>query len=80
MNTPKTPPLAHCVHQSLTAYFNDLDGVPTEGLYDLVMREVERPLLRQVMQHVEGNQLKAAKLLGLNRNTLRKKLTAHRLR
>ena len=80
MNTPKTPPLAHCVRQSLTAYFNDLDGVATEGLYDLVITEVERPLLQQVMQHVEGNQLKAAKLLGLNRNTLRKKLTAPRLR
>ncbi len=49
------------------------------GLYDRVLQEVERPLLEQVMQRCQGNQLKAAAMLGINRNTLRKKLRRHNL-
>jgi two-component system nitrogen regulation response regulator GlnG len=50
-------------------------GLPPDGLYDRILAEVERPLFRLALSAVRGNQLKAAKLLGLNRNTLRKKLT-----
>jgi two-component system nitrogen regulation response regulator GlnG len=49
--------------------------LPPDGLYDRIISEVERPLLRLTLAAVRGNQLKAAKLLGINRNTLRKKLT-----
>jgi two-component system nitrogen regulation response regulator GlnG len=49
-------------------------GLPPTGLYDRVLREVERPLIRLTLGATRGNQLKAAQLLGLNRNTLRKKI------
>jgi Fis family transcriptional regulator, factor for inversion stimulation protein len=58
-------------------YFNDLDGEHATNIYDMVVANVERPLLEVVMHHAEGNQTRAAELLGLNRNTLRKKLTQH---
>jgi len=50
------------------------DGMPVRDLYDRVLAEVERPLLRLVLAATRGNQIKAAAMLGLNRNTLRKKL------
>jgi Fis family transcriptional regulator len=58
-------------------YFHDLDGEGTTDIYDMVVANVEKPLLEVVLHHVEGNQTRAAALLGLNRNTLRKKLTQH---
>lgn len=62
--------------QNLLAY----DDPNSEGdLYERVLQVVERPLLEQVMQRCQGNQLKAAALLGINRNTLRKKLRRHNL-
>jgi Fis family transcriptional regulator len=60
--------------RALQDYFAHLDGHPPAGLYDLVLREVEEPLLRAVLDHCGGNQSQAAALLGLNRGTLRKKL------
>ena len=54
---------------------NTLKDLPPDGLFDRILAEVERPLLRLTLAAVRGNQLKAAKLLGINRNTLRKKLT-----
>ena len=48
--------------------------MPPDGLYDRILEDVERPLLLATMAAVRGNQLRAAKLLGINRNTLRKKL------
>ena len=50
-------------------------GLPADGLYDRVLAEVERPLIEACLSATGGNQLRAAKLLGINRNTLRKKLT-----
>lgn len=50
------------------------DSLPPSGLYDRILREVERPLLEETLRATAGNQLRAAQLLGLNRNTLRKKL------
>ena len=58
----------------LDQYFNDLAGESPGNLYDLVVSNVEKPLLLYVMNYAEGNQSKAAEILGLNRNTLRKKL------
>lgn len=68
-----------CVRSSLESYFQDLDGTEPDGMYDMMVRVVEKPLLEVVMQHAEQNQSRAAAWLGLNRNTLRKKLVEHKL-
>jgi len=60
-------------------YFDHLDGQPVTGLYELVISEVERPLLETVLKVTGNNQSRCAKLLGLNRGTLRKKLKKHGL-
>lgn len=69
--------LSACVRKMMKQYFKDLDGEEATDIYDMVVANVERPLLEVVMHHAEGNQTRAADLLGLNRNTLRKKLTQH---
>ena len=67
------------VRDNLQAYFRDLRGTEPEGLYDMVLRVVEKPLLDVVMEHAGQNQSRAAEWLGMNRNTLRKKLAQHKL-
>ena len=67
-------PLRECVRDSIDHYLSQLGGHDVTDLYDLVMREVEVPLLETVLRHTRGNQSKAAKALGINRGTLRKKL------
>ena len=62
------------VQASIEQYFDNLDGQPSNDLYELVIGEAEQPLLRVVLKHMRGNQTKAADMLGLNRGTLRKKL------
>ncbi|RZI68553.1 MAG: Fis family transcriptional regulator [Variovorax sp.] len=68
-----------CVRNSLDGYFRDLRGTEPDGMYEMLVRVVEKPLLDVVMARAEGNQSKAAQWLGLNRNTLRKKLVEHKL-
>jgi DNA-binding protein Fis len=69
--------LSATVERHLRAYFSAHErGLPASGLYDRVLQEIERPLLAIVLDECCGNQLRAAELLGLNRNTLRKKLRA----
>ncbi len=63
----------------LDQYFTDLAGESPGNLYNLVVSNVEKPLLLYVMNYAEGNQSKAAEILGLNRNTLRKKLKTHNI-
>ena len=63
----------------LDQYFNDLDGDQPSGIYEMVINTLEKPLLLYIMNKTEGNQSKAAKMLGLNRNTLRKKLKQYNL-
>tara|TARA_Y100000389_G_C17195318_1_gene380908 strand:- start:84 stop:323 length:240 start_codon:yes stop_codon:yes gene_type:complete len=63
----------------LDNYFNDLDGDQPSAIYEMVINTVEKPLLLYIMNKTEGNQSKAAKILGLNRNTLRKKLKQYNL-
>ena len=63
----------------MEAYFADLNGTQAQGVYQMVLREVERPLLEVVLKHTRGNQTKAAEILGINRGTLRKKLREHGL-
>ena len=71
--------IEECVRESLQSYFRDLDGEAPDGMYDMVVRLVEKPLLEVVMTHADNNQSRAAEWLGLNRNTLRKKLALHKL-
>ena len=71
--------IEECVRTSLEGYFRDLRGTEPDGMYDMMVRVVEKPLLEVVMQHADQNQSRAAQWLGLNRNTLRKKLIEHKL-
>lgn len=71
--------LAACVKHALDEYFKDLDGQRPHAVYDMVLQCVERPLLEYVLNRAGGNQSKAAEILGLNRNTLRKKLKQYNL-
>ena len=67
--------MARHVRKVLKEYFKDLDGEqPCAGMYDMVINCVEKPLLEMVLEHVGGNQTRAAEMLGINRNTLRKKM------
>jgi len=67
--------LAQLVERKLSSYFADQpDGLPPVGLYDRVLEEVERPLIQLTLAATRGNQVRAAEILGLNRNTLRKKI------
>jgi len=67
-------PLRSHAEQALDSYFASLNGHAPAHLYELVLREVEEPLFRAVLDYVEGNQSRAADILGINRGTLRKKL------
>ncbi len=69
--------LSACVRKMMMQYFKDLDGEIATDIYDMVVANIERPLLEVVMHQARGNQTRAADLLGLNRNTLRKKLSQH---
>lgn len=72
-------PLRASVSVALDRYFRDLNGETPSDLYNLVLGEVERPLLEAVMHYVNGNKCRAAQVLGINRNTLHKKLKLYDL-
>jgi len=72
-------PLRDHTEQALSTYFDSLNGHRPGRLYDLVMREVELPLFQAVMDYADGNQSRAATILGINRGTLRKKLREYGL-
>ena len=79
-NAPgSTRPLGQQVRRSLEKYFSELNGQPPCELYDLVLSEIEQPMLEVVMDQTRGNISKAAQYLGLNRATLRKKLDKYGL-
>ena len=67
-------PLRNHAERALTDYFANLNGHRPAQLYDMVLREVEEPLFRTVLDYAAGNQSQAAIILGINRGTLRKKL------
>ena len=68
-----------CIRASVEQYLKDLRGAEPNALHELFLGAAERPLLEVVMRHAEGNQSKAAEWLGINRNTLRRKLLDHKL-
>lgn len=74
-----TDPLCNHVRRSVKRYFKDLKGEQPSGLYSMVIEQTEKPLLQVVMEQVQGNQTRAARILGINRNTLRKKLRLYGL-
>ncbi|NMG73210.1 helix-turn-helix domain-containing protein [Aromatoleum diolicum] len=71
--------IADSVQRTLDQYFRDLDGEKPAAIYDMVIRNVERPMLEFVLRQANGNQTVAAEMLGINRNTLRRKLTEYEL-
>ena len=68
-----------CIRASVEQYFRDLRGAEPDALHELFLGAAERPLLDVVLRQAEGNQSKAADWLGINRNTLRRKLLDHKL-
>lgn len=79
---PAEPPvrtLRNSVAEALSNYFRHLDGQPVTDVYNMVLAEVEAPLLEEVLRYTRNNQTKASVLLGLNRGTLRKKLKQYDL-
>jgi len=77
----KTNSLSEWMEGYLTEYFSSFgDSLPPPGLYDRILRDVESPLIVAALAATRGNQIRAAELLGLNRNTLRKKIRDHKLR
>ena len=67
------------VRQAVETYLHTLDTADVTDLYQLVLAEIEAPLLQAVLDHTRGNKLKAAKCLGLSRGTFSKKLTEYDL-
>ena len=72
--------LAECVKRSLERYFKDMEGEKPTSIYDMVLKIVEKPMIETVLGHAEGNQTLAAEMLGINRNTLRKKMQQLRIK
>lgn len=72
-----TDPLADAIHSMLNQYFMDLEGEQCHRVYEMVLTRVEKPLLDIILQQAAGNQSRAAEMLGINRNTLRKKMQQH---
>lgn len=72
-------PLRVCVRDALENYFSTLNGHSIDGLYQMVLDEVEQPLLEAVLKHTRSNQTRAAQILGISRSTLRKKLAKYGL-
>ena len=68
-----------CIRDSLEQYFKDLRGTEPHAVHAMIVGTVEKPMLEVVMRHAQGNQSKAADWLGINRNTLRRKLLEHKL-
>jgi Fis family transcriptional regulator len=71
--------ISDSVRRALNRYFRDLDGQQPHAIYDMVIRAVEKPMLEVIMKQANGNQSAAAEILGINRNTLRRKLTEYEL-
>ncbi|MBL8397236.1 MAG: Fis family transcriptional regulator [Candidatus Accumulibacter sp.] len=79
MTVIKESDIASCVRMALECYFQTLDGEKPAAIYEMVVRSVEKPMLEVVLKQAKGNQTLAAEILGINRNTLRKKLVDHKI-
>ena len=72
--------LSDAVKRSLERYFKDMDGETPTSIYDMVLRNIEKPMIETVLYRAEGNQSLAAEMLGINRATLRKKMQQLRIK
>ncbi|MGA8050072.1 MAG: helix-turn-helix domain-containing protein [Burkholderiales bacterium] len=72
--------LADAVRRSLERYYKDMDGETPTAIYEMVLKNIERPMIETVLRFAEGNQSLAATMLGINRNTLRKKMQQLRIK
>ena len=72
--------LTDCVRRSLERYFKDMDGEKPTSIYDMVLKNIEKPMIETVLDKAAGNQSLAAEMLGINRNTLRKKMQQLRIK
>ncbi len=72
--------LHDAVKRSLERYFKDMDGEKPTSIYDMVLKNVEKPMIELVLGQAEGNLTQAATMLGINRNTLRKKMQLLRIK
>jgi Fis family transcriptional regulator, factor for inversion stimulation protein len=72
--------LADAVKRALERYFKDMDGERPTAIYDMVLKNVEKPMIELVLGRAEGNQTHAATMLGIDRNTLRKKMQQLRIK
>jgi Fis family transcriptional regulator len=79
MESKKKHPVTEVLETHLQRYLDDLGNIPPSNVYDMVISSIEKPMLELIMQHAGNNQSLAAQYLGLNRNTLRKKLLEHGL-
>lgn len=71
--------ISACISTALETYFKNLDGEMPAPIYDMVIKSVERPMFEVIIKKAGGNQTQAAQLLGINRNTLRRKLVDYKL-
>ncbi|MBI4124020.1 MAG: Fis family transcriptional regulator [Betaproteobacteria bacterium RIFCSPLOWO2_12_FULL_68_19] len=76
----RTNEVAESVKRSLERYFKDMDGEKPTSIYEMVLKNIEKPMIETVLRHAEGNQSLAAEMLGINRNTLRKKMQQLRIK
>jgi Fis family transcriptional regulator len=72
--------LADCVKRSLERYFKDMDGEKPTSIYEMVLKNIEKPMIETVLGKAAGNQSLAAEMLGVTRNTLRKKMRQLRIK
>ena len=76
----RTNELADCVKRSLERYFKDMDGEKPTSIYEMVLKNIEKPMIETVLGKANGNQTLAAEMLGINRNTLRSKMQQLRIK
>ncbi len=79
-NMDRCASIQACIRGNLEEFFEHLDGADTSDLYQRILNEVEQPLLELTLQQCGGNQSRAAKMLGINRNTLKKKIDQHQIK
>ena len=72
--------LSDAVKRSLERYFKDMDGETPTSIYEMVLKNIEKPMIETVLGHARGNQTLAAEMLGINRNTLRSKMRQLRIK
>jgi len=81
--TPGPKPSGTCLHEFVQGvvnqYLDDMGSTPPDNLYQVILAEVERPLIRTVLDHTGGNQSRAAEILGITRATLRNRIQRYKL-